>query len=137
RPVRGSCIATRCSSEATLFPCWLWRRTNRDRPRNIAANGNTARCRNRLPLETLPLRRKHDIKQPLPDRQQAGAHLVGLIRGNLGKGVVDPVDETLGARFVDLELRLKLAFDVKRPQRDICPTRSAAALSFGMAASQT
>jgi hypothetical protein len=39
-----------------------------------------------LPLETLPLRRKHDIKQPLPYRQQAGAHLVGLIRGNLRKG---------------------------------------------------
>jgi hypothetical protein len=95
------------------------------------------RGRNRLPLKTLPLRRKHDIKQALPDRLQAGAHLVGLIRGNLGKGVVDPVDETLGARFIDLELRLEVALDVQRPQREIGSTAAAAAPGLSVAACQT
>jgi hypothetical protein len=71
---REGSIATCCSSEENLFLGWLGRRTDRDRPRNIAAHGDTARCRNRLPLETLPLRWKHDVKQALPDRLQAGAY---------------------------------------------------------------
>jgi hypothetical protein len=97
------------------------------------------RSKGRAPLfmNTLLLWWKHDIKQPLPNRQQAGAHLVGLIRGNLRKGVVDAVDQTLGTRFLDLELCLEVAFDVKRPHREIGPTAAAAAQGIGVAASQT
>jgi hypothetical protein len=106
-------------------------RSNGDRRiLDVSADGDAARCGYSLPFF---FRRKQNVQETFPNGLQARPHFVGLVRGDLAEGVVDTVDQTLGTRFVDLELALDITRNIERSQRQVGPADRCPADRFGAA----